>query len=78
MLNDEIIAQFVGDGTPLNAAQVAQLPEMSEVTIEELWAVISVETSGCGFLPSRKPKMLFERHVFHRYYTGSEPPASIT
>src|SRR5204863_9082982 len=26
----------------------------------------SVETSGCGYLPDRRPKILFERHVFSR------------
>ena len=30
----------------------------------DLWAVIGVETSGCGFLPDRRIKILFERHVF--------------
>jgi hypothetical protein len=29
-----------------------------------LWAVISVETRGFGFLPDRRPKILFERHIF--------------
>jgi hypothetical protein len=28
--------------------------------------VIHVETSGCGFLPDRRPKILFERHYFSR------------
>ena len=30
----------------------------------DLWAVIGVETSGCGFLADRRVKILFERHVF--------------
>jgi hypothetical protein len=32
----------------------------------ELWTVLTVETSGCGFLPDRRPKILFERHIFSR------------
>lgn len=32
----------------------------------DLWAVIGVETSGCGYLPDRRVKILFERHVFSR------------
>ncbi|HQT26140.1 MAG TPA: N-acetylmuramidase domain-containing protein [Burkholderiales bacterium] len=35
-----------------------------------IWAVISVETSGTGFLPDRRPKILFERHVFSRLTGG--------
>jgi hypothetical protein len=30
-----------------------------------LWSLITVETRGFGFLPSRRPKILFERHIFH-------------
>jgi len=41
----------------------------------ELWAVLTVETSGCGFLPDRRPKILFERHIFSRE-TGSRFDAS--
>jgi hypothetical protein len=29
-----------------------------------LWSVVVVETSGCGFLPDRRPAILFERHIF--------------
>jgi hypothetical protein len=32
----------------------------------ELWTVPTVETSGYGFLPDRRPKILFERHIFSR------------
>lgn len=35
----------------------------------ELWAVLAVETRGFGFLPDRRPQILFERHVF-RDLTG--------
>jgi hypothetical protein len=31
---------------------------------------MAVETSGCGFDVGRRPKMLFERHVFHRLTAG--------
>lgn len=30
-----------------------------------VWALLSVETLGRGFLPDRRPQILFERHVFH-------------
>jgi hypothetical protein len=32
-----------------------------------LWSVLVVETSGCGFLPDRRPKILFERHKFRDF-----------
>jgi hypothetical protein len=35
-----------------------------------LWAVIHVESSGAGYLPDRRPKILFERHKFHRATGG--------
>jgi hypothetical protein len=35
-----------------------------------LWAVLAVETSGCGYLPDRRPKILFERHIFHKLTGG--------
>lgn len=35
-----------------------------------LWAVLSVETRGFGFLPDRRPKILFERHIFHKRTQG--------
>lgn len=30
-----------------------------------VWAMLSVETLGRGFLPDRRPQILFERHIFH-------------
>lgn len=35
-----------------------------DVGAAEIWTVLTVETRGCGFLPDRRPKILFERHVF--------------
>lgn len=35
-----------------------------------LWAMLHVETLGCGYLPSRRPQILFERHIFSRLTHG--------
>jgi len=35
-----------------------------------IWAVLEVETSGCGFLEDRRPTILYERHIFHRLTGG--------
>ncbi|HVC62748.1 MAG TPA: N-acetylmuramidase domain-containing protein [Acetobacteraceae bacterium] len=61
---------FTAAGTPLTANGVAMAANRAGTGIPELWAVISVETSGCGFLPDRRPKILFERHIFHRLTDG--------
>ena len=39
-------------------------------TESEVWAVLSVETRGLGFLPDRRPQILFERHHFRRLTGG--------
>jgi hypothetical protein len=35
-----------------------------------LWAVLTVESKGFGFLPDRRPMLLFERHVFFKETGG--------
>ena len=36
----------------------------------EFWTIVDVETPGTGFLPDRRPQILFERHIFHRLTGG--------
>jgi N-acetylmuramidase/Putative peptidoglycan binding domain len=61
---------FIGSGTPLTGTGVAAAADRAGAGVTELWAVISVETAGCGFLPDRRPKILFERHIFSRLTGG--------
>lgn len=35
-----------------------------------IWAMLSVETLGRGYLPDRRPQILFERHIFHKLAGG--------
>src|SRR2546429_4905849 len=58
--------EFVGTAFPLSQSGVNETLTSSGLGIAELWSVLSVETSGCGYLPDRRPKILFERHVFSR------------
>ena len=58
--------EFTGKALPLEAQGLQQALDVVAVDAAELWAVIGVETTGCGFLPDRRPKILFERHVFSR------------
>lgn len=40
------------------------------VDVPAIKAVADVESRGDGFLPSGEPKILFERHIFHRLTAG--------
>lgn len=44
-------------------------------TAKQLRAVASVESSGSGFDTLGRPKILFERHLFHRLTNGRWTPA---
>jgi hypothetical protein len=35
-----------------------------------LWAMVFVETHGCGYFASRRPQILFERHLFSKSTNG--------
>ena len=62
--------EFVGKAQALSAEGFASCVQSLSVKAPEIWAVLAVETSGCGFLPDRRPQILFERHVFHRLTGG--------
>jgi hypothetical protein len=57
---------FFGPGNPLTQGGLNDASKIADVGLSELWALVSVETSGCGYLPDRRPKILFERHIFSR------------
>lgn len=44
--------------------------EELSVDVAAIKAVAEVESRGDGFLPSGEPKILFERHKFHKYTNG--------
>ena len=54
----------------LSQAGLNQAAQAVGVELPALWAVMTVETKGCGFLPDRRPQILFERHIFHRRTHG--------
>ena len=64
------MVNFVGSGTPLSQGGVDAFGATTATGADEMWSVLAVETSGCGFLPNRRPKILFERHVFHALTGG--------
>lgn len=71
---------FAGKAAPLSEAGMSQVCERLDVTPAALWTVLKVETSGCGLLADRRPKILFERHKFsertHGAFDSREPDVS--
>jgi N-acetylmuramidase/Putative peptidoglycan binding domain len=61
---------FTDYGSPLGRDGFEHACAIANVDAATLWAVLSVESSGFGFLPSRRPVILFERHIFHRLTDG--------
>jgi hypothetical protein len=61
---------FVGLGTPISPKGFEQAIDVVKAPVAALWAVLAVETSGSGYLSDRRPKILFERHIFHRLTGG--------
>jgi hypothetical protein len=61
---------FEGAGKPLSDAGLARAANELGVQLPALWAVMTVETKGCGFLADRRPQILFERHVFRKRTNG--------
>lgn len=61
---------FVGRSRALSRDGLASATQSLSVQVPEISSVMAVETSGCGFLPDRRPKILFERHIFHRLTNG--------
>jgi peptidoglycan hydrolase-like protein with peptidoglycan-binding domain len=71
---------FVGAAHPLHADGLTAAAAHAGVDPAVLWSVVVVETSGCGFLPDRRPDILFERHIFSartgRRFDASHPAIS--
>jgi hypothetical protein len=67
---------FQGKGSPLSDAGMDEVCDTLGVSESEIWAVLTVETRGFGFLADRRPQILFERHVFHRLTNGAHDNAN--
>jgi hypothetical protein len=64
------MVEFAAKGSALSSGGLDEASQAAGVGASEIWSVLAVETSGCGFLPDRRPKLLFERHIFHRLTDG--------
>lgn len=58
------------NGVPLSREALIRHAGTVGVGLPTVWAIMAVETAGCGFLNDRRPTILFERHVFHRETNG--------
>ena len=61
---------FQGTAWALSSIGLAEVSAALGVHAPEIWALLAVETSGCGYLPDRRPQILYERHIFHRLTGG--------
>jgi hypothetical protein len=62
--------EFVGKSLAMSDDGLAAAASHLSVDTPEIAAVFSVETHGAGFLPDRRPHILFERHIFSRLTGG--------
>jgi N-acetylmuramidase-like protein/putative peptidoglycan binding protein len=69
---------FQGNAAALSSDGLAQVSTSLSVYAAEIWTVLAVETSGCGYLPDRRPQILFERHIFHRLTNGQYDDGDIS
>ncbi|MFE8600055.1 N-acetylmuramidase domain-containing protein [Archangium violaceum] len=64
------MTRFTGAATPLTAQGIQACADKLSVHPAEIWAVLQIETRGCGYFADRRPAILFERHVFTRRTHG--------
>jgi hypothetical protein len=62
--------RFAGPGKPLTQRGLDEAGGIVGIPNAAMWAVIQVESSGAGYIADRRPKILFERHLFHRATGG--------
>ena len=57
---------FIGAALPLAAADVVAEAAALQCEPAAVWAVCDVESNGSGFLADKRPRILFEAHLFGR------------
>jgi N-acetylmuramidase/Putative peptidoglycan binding domain len=65
------VLPFPCTATPLTANGIQNAIDTLGIDAATLWAMLRVETMGCGYLASRRPQILFERHVFSKGTNGA-------
>ncbi len=62
--------KFHGDASPLSDEGLEDARSLLDIDLASFWAYLRVESGGFGFLPSRRPLICFERHIFHQFTDG--------
>lgn len=62
--------EFTGNPAPLRTADYERAARDLGCTVAAVQAVAQVESAGGGFLRDSRPKILFERHIFHKRTGG--------
>lgn len=57
---------FSAKGEPFDQTALQTVADLLQTGSREILTVLLVETSGFGYLQDRRPRILFERHYFHR------------
>lgn len=66
-----LIAAFTNRSAPeINPDDILNLAMRLGCTVKQLVAVSKVESGGSAFDDKGRPKILFERHLFHRFTAG--------
>lgn len=63
---------LIGTGKKLTDFDIPTIGKTIGVGEDEIHAVMDVETRGGGFDNSKRPKMLFEPHIFYRELSGNQ------
>lgn len=69
-----MMTSFVGAARPRSPEGLARAASLIGCEEAALRAVIRVEAAGSGFDRRKRPKMLFEPHVFHRLLGPAQRP----
>jgi hypothetical protein len=74
-----LLDKFTNRGAPsITPGQMQAFADRLSVSLRQLAAVADVESGGAGFDAKGRPKILFERHWFHRITNGRFSPATFS
>jgi hypothetical protein len=76
LTREAIVKVFTNDCAPaMTDADIAALAARLNCSTKQIRAVSVVESGGGGFDKQGRPKILFERHLFHRLTDGAHSPS---
>ena len=73
---EKVFSNVCADAT--DEADMAKFAQRLGCTVKQLKAVATVESGGSGYDKQGRPKILFERHLFHRFTNGKYSVAAFS